>query len=150
MLPLISVIVPVYKVEAYLPKAIDSVRHQTYKNLEIILVDDGSPDNCGHICEEYAAQDHRITVFHKKNGGLSDARNYGIERASGQFISLVDSDDYVDSDYVEYLYGLVRKYNVPMSICQHRVHYNNGTVKDLSINTLRGGGLTFSSHVLLF
>ena len=90
--PLISVIIPVYEVEAYLHKCIDSVIGQTYRELEIILVDDGSPDNCGDVCDEYAAVDSRIKVIHKQNGGLSDARNAGLDAASGEFIGFVDSD----------------------------------------------------------
>lgn len=105
--PIISVIVPCYNVEAYLPKCIESIISQTYNNLEIILVDDGSPDNCGRICDEYANKDSRIKVIHKKNGGLSDARNVAIDVATGEWITFVDSDDYVSADYVETLYGLV-------------------------------------------
>lgn len=92
---LISVIVPIYKVEKYLSKCIDTIRRQTYDNLEIILVDDGSPDSCGEICEEYAKKDERIRVIHKENGGLSDARNAGMEAARGNYIMFIDSDDYI-------------------------------------------------------
>lgn len=98
---LISVIVPIYNVEKYLKKCVDSIINQTYKNLEIILVDDGSPDNCPKICDEYAKQDNRIKVIHKENGGLSDARNAGIEIATGQYISFVDSDDYIAEDMLD-------------------------------------------------
>ena len=97
MEPLLSVIVPVYKVEAYLRDCVDSILAQTYQNLEIILVDDGSPDNCGAICDEYAAKDSRIRVIHKPNGGPSDARNIGIELAKGEYLTFVDSDDWIDS-----------------------------------------------------
>lgn len=97
MKPLISVIVPVYKVEPYLRKCVDSILDQTYQNLEVILVDDGSPDNCGAICDDYAAQDCRVKVIHKKNGGQSSARNAGLEIASGEYISFVDSDDWLDT-----------------------------------------------------
>lgn len=92
--PLFSVIIPVYKVEQYLHKCVDSVLAQDFKNFEIILVDDGSPDNCPQICDEYAAKDQRIKVIHKENGGSSDARNYGIEVAEGEYILFLDSDDY--------------------------------------------------------
>ena len=92
---LVSVIVPVYKVEKYLDRCIKSIREQTYTELEIILVDDGSPDSCGRMCDEYAAKDDRIKVIHKKNGGLSDARNAGIEASAGKWIVFVDSDDYI-------------------------------------------------------
>ena len=93
---LISVIVPVYKVEQYLDKCVESIVNQTYKNLEIILVDDGSPDSCPQMCDEWARKDSRIKVLHKENGGLSDARNAGIAIATGQYIAFVDSDDWID------------------------------------------------------
>lgn len=99
----ISVIVPVYKVEKYLARCVDSIINQTYKNLEIILVDDGSPDNCGAICDEYAKRDERIKVIHKKNGGLSSARNAGLDIATGDYIAFVDSDDRLAPDAYENL-----------------------------------------------
>lgn len=114
---LISVIVPIYKVENYLHRCIDSILCQTYEQIEIILVDDGSPDQCGNICEEYRKIDSRIRVFHKNNGGLSDARNYGVERANGDFITFIDSDDYIAKDYIEYLYKLIKKNNADISSC---------------------------------
>lgn len=92
----LSVIVPVYKVEPYIHKCVDSILNQTYTNLEVILVDDGSPDNCGKICDEYAEKDSRVKVIHKKNGGLSDARNAGIDIAAGDIIGFIDSDDYIE------------------------------------------------------
>ena len=92
----LSVIMPVYKAEEYIYKAVDSILNRTYANLEVILVDDGSPDNCGKICDEYAEKDSRVKVIHKKNGGQADARNFGIEAASGEFIGFVDSDDYIE------------------------------------------------------
>lgn len=114
---LISIIIPVYKVEKYLEKCIQSVINQTYENLQIILVDDGSPDNCGKICDEYAKKDHRIEVIHKSNGGLSDARNKGLEMAKGEYIGFVDSDDYIEADMYEVLYNLLKQYNADVSIC---------------------------------
>ena len=99
----ISVIIPVYNVEKYLSACMESIIHQTYKNLEIILVNDGSTDSCPQICEEYAAKDNRIKVIHKKNGGLSDARNSGLEIATGEFISFVDSDDLLSLDFCQRL-----------------------------------------------
>ena len=114
---LISIIIPVYKVEKYLEKCIQSVINQTYENLQIILVDDGSPDNCGKICVEYAKKDHRIEVIHKSNGGLSDARNKGLEIAKGEYIGFVDSDDYIESDMYEVLYNLLKQYNAYVKIC---------------------------------
>lgn len=128
--PLISIILPIYNIEKYLPKCMESILCQTYKNLEIIMVDDGSTDNCAILCDSYKKKDSRIVVYHKYNGGLSDARNYGIQHANGLYITCIDPDDYVDSDYVEYLYNLTQKYNVHMSICQHRVHYDNGLIKE--------------------
>lgn len=130
MSPLISIILPIYNIEQYLPKCMDSILGQTYKNLEIIMVDDGSTDSCGRLCDEYGEKDKRIVVLHKTNGGLSDARNYGIRHAKGEYISCVDPDDYVDVTYVEYLVGLVMKYKTKMSICQHRVIYDNGKIKE--------------------
>lgn len=114
---LISVIVPVYKVEKYLEKCIESIIKQTYTNLQIILVDDGSPDNCGKICDEYAKKDSRIEVIHKINGGLSDARNVGINRANGRYIGFVDSDDYIKEDMYEKLINLIKEYDADISIC---------------------------------
>lgn len=128
--PLISVVIPVYNVEKYLPRCIESVVAQTYKNLEIIVVDDGSKKVCADLCDTYADADSRISVFHKENGGLSDARNYGIERAKGEYITFIDSDDYVDNDYVEYLYAVLKKYRCKLSVCQHRMKYGNGSTKD--------------------
>ncbi|MBS6519856.1 MAG: glycosyltransferase family 2 protein [Clostridiales bacterium] len=106
MLPLISIIVPIYKVEKYLPECIDSIIRQTYKNIEIILVDDGSPDHCGKICDEYKKKDDRIVVIHKENGGLSDARNAGLAIAKGEYLNFVDSDDKLPENSIERLYKM--------------------------------------------
>ena len=114
---LISIIIPVYKVEKYLEKCIESVLKQTYTNLQIILVDDGSTDNSGKICDEYAKKDSRIEVIHKANGGLSDARNVGISKAKGRYIGFVDSDDYIKEDMYEVLLNLIIEYNADISIC---------------------------------
>ena len=123
MNPIISIIIPVYNVEKYLCKCIDSVLGQTYKELEIILVDDGSTDNSGVICDEYEKKDDRIKVIHKKNGGLSDARNCGLDNAIGEYIAFLDSDDWVDFKYIEILYENLRNYNADISICNfRRVH----------------------------
>lgn len=97
-MPRLSVIVPVYKVEKYIHKCVDSILNQTFTDFELILVDDGSPDNCGKICDEYAKKDARIRVIHKENGGLSDARNFGIDAAKGEIIGFVDSDDIIDAN----------------------------------------------------
>ena len=116
---LISVIVPIYKVEEYLEKCVNSILNQTYSNLEVLLIDDGSPDNCPQLCDDFAKKDIRIRVFHKKNGGLSSARNYGIEHAKGKYICFVDSDDFVSNDYIETLLKLIKKYNVSISIINY-------------------------------
>ena len=92
----ISIIVPIYKVEKYLVRCVESLMAQDFSSLEIILIDDGSPDRCGEICDNYAKKDTRITAYHKPNGGLSDARNYGLERAHGEYVLFVDSDDYLE------------------------------------------------------
>ena len=122
----ISVIVPVYKVEQYLPQCIESIINQTYRNLEIILIDDGSPDNCGKICEEYAQKDKRIKVFHKKNGGLSDARNYGIARASGEYLAFVDSDDWIEPDMYEVLVNWIEDHQTDIVSCGFFLSFRNG------------------------
>lgn len=106
MKPLISVIVPVYKVEQYLNKCVDSILNQTYTNLEVILVDDGSPDSCGAICDGYAAKDPRVRVIHKENGGLSDARNAGMAMARGEYLSFADSDDMLPERAFEILHQI--------------------------------------------
>ncbi len=113
--PLISVVIPVFNVEKYLEKCVDSVLVQSYDNFEVILVDDGSTDNSGRICDKYAEKDSRIIVYHKSNGGLSDARNYGVAHANGDLISFIDSDDYVTADYLEYLWYLMDKYDCDIS-----------------------------------
>lgn len=125
-LPLISVVVPVYNVELYIDRCIKSIISQTYTNLEIILVDDGSTDKSGKKCDEYSNKDSRITVIHKVNGGLSDARNCGIEVALGEYITFVDSDDSIAFDMIEYLYGLIKKFRCRMSICSHYVAFREG------------------------
>lgn len=114
--PLISVVIPIYNVEQYLNACIDSVVNQTYSNLEIILVEDGSPDNCPEICDEYAKLDNRIKVIHQKNGGLSAARNAGIDFAHGVFLTFIDSDDFVTSNYVELLYKGIVEFEADISI----------------------------------
>ena len=118
MSDLISVIIPIYNVEPYLSDCIESIIKQTYTNLEIILVDDGSPDKCGDICDMYAEKDSRITVIHKKNGGLSDARNAGLDIATGKYVTFIDSDDAVALDMVEYLYEMMRESDADITVCQ--------------------------------
>lgn len=142
--PLISVVVPVYNVEPYLLQSIRSIQKQDYENIEIVLVDDGSTDNSGFLCDQLSKQDKRIIVIHKRNGGLSDARNVGIKESNGKYITLVDSDDLVDSDYVSYLYSLIKHTDCPMSLCAHRIFYTasnrivelgDGTVQKMDART---------------
>ena len=123
---LITVIVPVYNVEQYLNRCVDSIINQLYKNLEIILVDDGSPDNCGRICDEYAKRDNRIHVIHKENGGLSDARNAGIDIAKGKYITFVDSDDYINDNYITCLHEAIINNKSDIAIGLHVIKYNTG------------------------
>ncbi len=113
----ISIIVPIYNVEKYLDKCVESIANQTYKNLEIILVDDGSPDGCPQKCDEWAKKDKRIKVIHKTNGGLSDARNAGLEIATGEFIGFVDADDYIDLTMFEKLLKTINTNNVDLALC---------------------------------
>ena len=113
---LISVIVPIYKVEKYLIKCIESILSQTYTNLEIILVDDGSPDKCGEICDEYEKKDSRIKVIHKKNGGLSDARNAGLDIMAGNYVAFVDSDDWIEPQMYEHLLAKLHYFHADISI----------------------------------
>ena len=124
----ISIIVPVYKVEQYLHKCVDSILAQTFTDFELILVDDGSPDNCGKICDEYATKDSRIKVIHKENGGLSDARNAGLDSAIGDYVGFVDSDDYIENDMYELLYDICINNNCEISSCSSIIHFKNKTV----------------------
>lgn len=114
---LVSVIVPIYGVEKYLEKCVKSIINQTYINLEINLVDDGSPDKCPEMCDVFAKEDDRIKVIHKKNGGLSDARNVGIDCAKGEYFVFVDGDDWIESTMVEHLLDACKKYNVKLATC---------------------------------
>ena len=132
---LVSIIVPIYKVEAYLRRCINSILAQTYVNIEVILVDDGSPDRCGEICNEYALLDSRITVIHKENGGLSDARNAGIDAAKGTYLIFIDSDDYVNPSFVEKLYNAAESNNAELAICNF-ITVQNGRAADLSLENL--------------
>ena len=114
---LITVVVPIYKLEKYLKKCIDSIIKQTYKNLEIILVDDGSPDKCPQICDEYVKKDSRIKVIHKKNGGVSSARNLGIKSANGIWIAFIDADDWIEEKYFEELIYNAKENGAEVSLC---------------------------------
>ncbi|MBR2786956.1 MAG: glycosyltransferase [Clostridia bacterium] len=122
---LISIVVPIYNVEEYLKRCVDTIINQTYKNLEIILVDDGAKDNSGKICDEYINKDNRIKVIHKENGGLSDARNVGLENANGEYIAFIDSDDYISKDFIEKLYNLCIEKNAEIAQCSYQRVYDN-------------------------
>ncbi len=128
--PLISVIVPVYKVERYLSNCLDSIINQSYKKLEIILIDDGSPDNCPQICDEYAQKDSRIVVIHQKNAGVSHARNVGIDIAKGDYIGFVDSDDYIEPDFYETLIKNAIEHDADISYCGIKLMQPNGSVEE--------------------
>ena len=127
---LISVIIPVYNVEQHLNRCVDSVINQTYKDLEIILVDDGSTDNSGKICDEYALKDNRIKVIHKQNGGVSSARNAGLDIAKGHYIGFIDSDDFIVLDMYEFLYDLLVKNDADISCCNKFNFINNEYLPD--------------------
>ncbi len=117
--PLISVIVPVYKVEAYLDQCVTSIINQTWKNLEVILVDDGSPDACGAMCDVWAERDNRIKAIHKENGGLSDARNAGLDIAAGDYIALIDSDDVADVNMLQLLAQALEQTGADIAACDY-------------------------------
>lgn len=125
--PLISVIVPVYKVEPYLDRCVQSIVDQTWKNLEIILVDDGSPDGCARMCDEWARRDARIRVIHKENGGLSDARNAGMAAATGEYIGFVDSDDWIEPDMYRLLYEQMERTGSDIAACGIQMDWEDGT-----------------------
>ena len=121
----ICVVVPVYNVEKYISRCVNSIINQTYNNLEIILVDDGSSDKSGILCDEFSKKDNRIMVIHKKNGGLSSARNAGIDKCTAKYIMFVDSDDYLADDAVEYLYDNLKENNCKISICDFYIYHDN-------------------------
>ncbi len=124
--PLISVVIPIFNGQNHMRRCVDSVINQTYKNLEIVLINDGSTDSTPAICDEYARLDSRVRVHHKENGGLSDARNVGIDISSGEYITFIDSDDFILPDYAQYLYSLIVKFDADMSICTHTVVCRGG------------------------
>lgn len=126
---LISIIVPVYNVENYLSKCVKSLLNQTYSKYEIILIDDGSSDESGKLCDWWAEKSKIIKVFHKKNGGLSSARNFGIDKSTGKYLSFIDSDDYVEPNFLDALYNNMKKYNSNISICSNYYTYKNKDIK---------------------
>lgn len=121
--PLISVIVPVYNVEKYISACVDSILAQTYTKLEILLVDDGSTDSSGALCDEYARRDVRVRVIHQENGGLSNARNTGMQTAQGTYFAFVDSDDFIAGDYIAYLYEMIEKHHAQIAVCGYQKVY---------------------------
>lgn len=143
MKDLVSIIVPIYNVEDFLKRCIDSIIGQTYKNLEIILVDDGSPDNCPNICDEYAKKDERIKVIHKKNGGLSSARNAGLKVFQGDYVCFIDSDDYINKDMINILLNNLKKTKSDLSVCSFKkvnnsqyffINIENQNIKEFNKN----------------
>lgn len=130
MLPKISVIVPIYNVEKYIKRCVDSVLNQTYKNLEVILVDDGSPDQCGKIADNYQSNDNRIKSVHKSNGGLSDARNYGMKYATGEYVLFVDSDDWLKEEMIETLIKLLLEHKADIVQSGFYYAYDNYLLYD--------------------
>lgn len=144
--PLVSIIVPVYNVEKYLKKCVQSIINQTYKNLEIILVDDGSSDNSGKICDEFAQKDNRIKVIHKINGGQADARNKALDIMNGEWVSFVDSDDFIDKFHIENLYLQAIKNNSDICVCGFKiVNEDYKTIRSIKVkfNDSLNGNLAF-------
>lgn len=127
--PLVSVIIPVYNVSSYIRCCLNSVCNQSYQNLEIILVDDGSTDDSGDICDEYSQVDNRVLVIHKENGGLSDARNVGISIFHGEYLTFIDSDDFVDQEYIQCLLHLLTKYGADISVINHQKFFDIKKIK---------------------
>ena len=130
---MISVIVPVYNVEKYLSRCVDSILHQTYKDFELILVDDGSSDKCPQICDDYAQYDQRVRVIHKENGGLSDARNVGTEAAKGEYLIFIDSDDWIRQDSLEVLVSAAEKYDAQVSLARFILVFEDEEQPDMKI-----------------
>ena len=126
----ISIIVPVYKTEQYLDRCVESIVNQTYNNLEIILVDDGSADNCPAMCDKWAEKDNRIKVIHKENGGVSSARNAGIDAASGEYIGFVDGDDWIDTDMYDFLMSHFDD-DTDIVRCSYRKVYENSDTEEI-------------------
>lgn len=129
MQPLISVIVPIYNVEKYLEKCVSSIIDQTYKNIEILLVDDGATDSSGSICDKFAEKDSRVKVIHKKNSGVSDTRNLGIKSAAGEYFCFVDGDDNITPNYIETMYKLSAETNVDIAMCSYIYKWEDGREK---------------------
>lgn len=133
MSTLISIIVPVYKTENYIKQCVDSIISQTYKNLEIILVDDGSPDSCPKICDDYAKQDSRVKVIHKSNGGLMSARQAGLKQATGDYVGFVDGDDWIEPDMYAHFADTVEKYKPDMALCEFLYSFSDKDEKSTQL-----------------
>src|SRR5690554_2285343 len=136
---LISIIVPVYNVEQYIEKCMVSILSQTYRNIEIILIDDGSTDNSGNLCDTYSAIDPRVKVIHKKNGGISSARNSGLEVAMGEYIGFVDPDDWIETNMYESMYSNIKRNNSEICICNYIIDgsdYSRKTELPFNLNVL--------------
>ena len=133
----ISVIIPIYNVEDYLEQCVESILNQTYTNLEIILVNDGSTDSSGEICDRYKNIDKRIKVIHKENGGLSDARNYGIEASTGDYIAFLDSDDWADKKLYMTLYEIIKKNHADISVCNFKICYSDKDIEKQELNEVK-------------
>ena len=146
--PLVSVIIPVYKTQPYLPRCVNSVLNQTYRNLQIILVDDGSPDNCGKICDEFKENDSRVEVIHTENKGVAAARNTGLLAAKGEWISWVDSDDWIENDMIEYLLCNALKYRADVTVCGHNIFQEQKTYSN-SVNEVTVYTTEQALHLLL-
>lgn len=150
---MISIIIPIYKVEQYLDECVTSIINQTYKDLEIILVDDGSPDSCPQMCDEWAKKDARIKVVHKKNGGLSSARNAGLKVATGEYIGFVDSDDYVDGSMYEDLMQVMNQNEKTMVVSSPIIRNTDGVFTPYKVGTYDykdGDTMSFSEYMKLF
>lgn len=146
---LISIIVPIYNVEDYLSQCVESILQQTYTPLEIILIDDGSIDSSGNICDDLSKKDKRIKVIHQKNKGLSGARNTGIEHSNGEYISFIDSDDFVEPDFIEFLYNNLINNDVEISACGMCDFYNNDYVINKHFKNIKKKYNMEQSHIYL-
>lgn len=146
---LVSVIVPVYNIEDYIDRCLDSIVNQTYKNIEIMLIDDGSSDSSSKKCKEWEKKDKRIRFFHKENGGLSDARNFAIDRMNGEYVTFIDGDDFVANDFVETMLYLIQKNNSDISVCINTLYYEDGTLKHVYPNHNGNNTITKNNFEML-
>lgn len=143
----LSIIIPVYKVEEYLNRCVDSILCQDTSNCEILLIDDGSPDRCGEICEEYSEKYNNVSTLHKANGGLSDARNYGISRAKGEYIWFIDSDDYIEDNCIQTIIERLEEYKCDVLVCQSRTVDDNGKTENEVNYSIESGLYTSEGYM---